>query len=392
MLPDPHEKGFEVQLVGGSTTPLVPAAHRYDLQMGSRNYLVEGVSGTGKTSVCHELQRRGYHAINGDRELAYQGDPTTGEPTRGVGHEHHIWNVEKVKAVIASQDEAETFFCGGSRNFSEFIDLFDGVFVLVVDLETLNRRLAGRPEDEWGGRPAERELVERLHQSGEGTPNGIVIDATAPLARVVDEILRRCQDHPAAEASGRAEGRVSTMWVMVGLPSAGKTSRASELASTWNALRLTPDEWMIPLFGQDQPEGKRNVLAGRLIWLALSALRVGVNVVLDFGVWARVERSALRALAASVGATSELVYLPVDGEEQWRRVKARALTDAATTFAMTRADLERWRPTFQPPDATELAAAHLDPPPAGFDSWEAWVAQWWPTSLPGYGSAGHVLG
>jgi hypothetical protein len=46
--------------------------------MGMRNYLIEGVSGTGKTSVCNELQRRGYHAINGDRELAYQGDPETG--------------------------------------------------------------------------------------------------------------------------------------------------------------------------------------------------------------------------------------------------------------------------------------------------------------------------
>jgi broad-specificity NMP kinase len=46
--------------------------------MGIRNYLIEGVSGTGKTSVCKELQRRGYHAINGDNELAYQGDPETG--------------------------------------------------------------------------------------------------------------------------------------------------------------------------------------------------------------------------------------------------------------------------------------------------------------------------
>jgi predicted kinase len=187
------------------------------------------------------------------------------------------------------------------------------------------------------------------------------------------------------------EGDVPRMLVMVGLPSAGKTSRARELASTWNALRLTPDEWMIPLFGQEQPEGKRNVLEGRLIWLALSALRIGVSVVLDFGVWAKVERSALRALAASVGATSELVYLQVDEEEQWRRVQARALTDAATTFEMTQADLEQWRPIFQPPDATELDTADIDPSPAGFDSWEAWVAQWWPTSLPGFGSASHVV-
>jgi predicted kinase len=186
-------------------------------------------------------------------------------------------------------------------------------------------------------------------------------------------------------------GGVPRMFVMVGLPSAGKTTRARELASTWNALRLTPDEWMIPLFGQEQPEGKRNVLEGRLIWLALSALRIGVNVVLDFGVWARVERSALRALAASVGATSQLVYLQVDAEEQLRRVQARALTDAATTFHMTQADLERWRPIFEPPDATELEAAELDASPAGFDSWEEWVAEWWPTSLPGYGTAHHIL-
>jgi len=172
------------------------------------------------------------------------------------------------------------------------------------------------------------------------------------------------------------------MFVMVGLPAAGKTSRAREVESSWNALRLTPDEWMIPLFGQEQPEGKRNILEGRLIWLALSALRIGVNVVLDFGVWAKDERSALRALAASVGATSELIYLEVDEAEQWRRVQARPLTDGATTFEMTKADLERWRQEFRPPDATELEKAELDPPPAGFESWEAWVVDWWPTSLP----------
>ena len=46
--------------------------------MGVRNYLIEGVSCSGKTSVCRELQRRGYQAFNGDTDLAYQGDPETG--------------------------------------------------------------------------------------------------------------------------------------------------------------------------------------------------------------------------------------------------------------------------------------------------------------------------
>lgn len=85
--------------------------------MGVRNYLIEGVSGTGKTSVCAELQRRGYHAIHGDRDLAYQGDPKTGEPLEGFAHEHHIWDVDKVSALVADHRHAASFFCGGSRNF-----------------------------------------------------------------------------------------------------------------------------------------------------------------------------------------------------------------------------------------------------------------------------------
>ncbi|MDQ3464022.1 MAG: AAA family ATPase [Actinomycetota bacterium] len=160
--------------------------------MGIKNFLIEGVSGTGKTSVCKELQRRGYYAINGDNELAYQGDPETGNPTNGLTHEHHIWHVDRVKALVASQDEAVTFFCGGSRNFSKFIDLFDGVFVLEVSRDTLDRRLHERSEDEWGGKQAEQELIMRLHQTKEDIPkNGIVVDATAPIARVVDEIVRQ---------------------------------------------------------------------------------------------------------------------------------------------------------------------------------------------------------
>jgi AAA domain len=161
--------------------------------MGVRNYLIEGVSGAGKTKVAEELQRRGCHVIHGDRELAYQGDPKTGEPVEGLAHEHHIWNLDQVRALVADHSHAATFFCGGSRNFPSFIDLFDRVFVLEIDLDTLNRRLAARPETEWGGRPAERRLIRRLHATREDTPKGdVVIDATAPLERVVDEILARC--------------------------------------------------------------------------------------------------------------------------------------------------------------------------------------------------------
>jgi adenylate kinase family enzyme len=174
--------------------------------MGVRNYLIEGVSGAGKTAVATELQRRGYQAIHGDRELAYRGDPETGlpiapetdAPTAIWMSDHHIWDVDKVKSYIANQDEAATFFCGSSRNFSKFIDLFDGVFVLEVDLNTVNRRIEERvaldPTD-FGGKPDERELIARLHATKELVPkNAISIDTTAPIARVVDDILSKCRE------------------------------------------------------------------------------------------------------------------------------------------------------------------------------------------------------
>jgi adenylate kinase family enzyme len=172
--------------------------------MGIKNYLIEGVSGSGKTTVAEELQRRGHHVVHGDRELAYRGDPKTGEPLPGPapesatdsvawGHEHWIWDVDKVRSLVADRRHAKTFFCGGARNLHRFIDLFDAVFVLDVDSDTLNRRLAARPDDEFGAKPGERDLIRRLHATKEDIPKGgIVIDATAPIERVVDAILETC--------------------------------------------------------------------------------------------------------------------------------------------------------------------------------------------------------
>ncbi|WP_132297231.1 AAA family ATPase [Kribbella sp. VKM Ac-2568] len=159
--------------------------------MAKRNYLVEGGSGTGKSSVFRELRRRGYKAIDGDNELAYQGDPETGKRTEGVSsHEHHIWDVDRVREIAASKADEIAVFCGGSRNFNKFLDIFDKVIVLDVDTETLKQRLAGRTADDWGGNEAEKEKILRLHATKEGIPKGMVIDTARPLDEVVDAIVK----------------------------------------------------------------------------------------------------------------------------------------------------------------------------------------------------------
>jgi thymidylate kinase len=163
--------------------------------MAKNNYLVEGVSGTGKSSVCAELRNRGYRAIDGDKELAYLGNPETGERLNKLGHDTHIWDVEKLKQLIENKEDEVTFFCGGSRNFDKFIGLFDNVFILEVDADTLNQRLESRPKNAWGNSPEQRELILRLHSTKEDIPSdGVVIDATQPLEVVVNQIVQHIED------------------------------------------------------------------------------------------------------------------------------------------------------------------------------------------------------
>lgn len=168
--------------------------------MSHRNYLIEGVSGAGKTSVATALERRGCRVIHGDRVLAYQGDPETGVPLApeqrssdpAFRHAHHIWNPEQVRTLMVEPGDAHTFFCGGSRNHDKFIHLFDAVFVLDADWPTLEARLRTR-RDEWGETEAERTMTRELHRTGRDLPaRGVRIDATQPLDAVVDEILSHC--------------------------------------------------------------------------------------------------------------------------------------------------------------------------------------------------------
>jgi predicted kinase len=172
---------------------------------------------------------------------------------------------------------------------------------------------------------------------------------------------------------------VTTLFLTVGLPGAGKTTRARQLAKEHNALRLTPDEWMIPLFDGPEAGGKRAVLEGRFLSLALEALRLGTNVILDFGCWSRDERSAIRWLAESVGASCRIVYAPVDPETQRARIAHRQSVAPDQTFPMSDADLVRWRALFEEPDAAELDGYERDSPPVGWSGWLEWAADRWPS-------------
>ena len=191
-------------------------------------------------------------------------------------------------------------------------------------------------------------------------------------------------DHMHETGRDTQAGQAPTLFLMVGLPGSGKTVRARELAAERGALQLTADDWALSIFGQDdrhqsRPDGKRWLLEGRLVALAMDALRLRLSVVLDFGLWSRDERSALRWMAASVEASCEIVYLPVEREVQWSRIQNRWNRTPDQTFPMAEAELDPWKEQFEVPNADELSGSFLPSPPHGDESWFDWAQRFWPS-------------
>jgi len=146
-----------------------------------------------------------------------------------------------------------------------------------------------------------------------------------------------------------------------GLPGAGKTTVARQLAADRGAVRLTKDEWLWAL-GSTPWDAPTQEKVGHELWrLAQDILRLGLSVVLDFGLWARSERDEMRFVARDLGVGVELHYVDATADELWRRIDARNSQPPWASHPIRRADLDEWIQLFDAPDAAELAL--FDSPP-----------------------------
>jgi predicted kinase len=146
-----------------------------------------------------------------------------------------------------------------------------------------------------------------------------------------------------------------------GLPGSGKTALARQLGADRSAVRLSKDEWLTALGSSPWDTPTREKVEHELWRLAQEILRLGLSVVLDFGLWARIERDEMRSVARGLGVGVELHYLDVPAEELWRRIDARNSQPPWDSYPIHRADFDGWLALFQAPDAAEQAS--FDPPP-----------------------------
>ena len=156
---------------------------------------------------------------------------------------------------------------------------------------------------------------------------------------------------------------MATLHLMVGLPGSGKTTEAIRLEHELHALRLTTDEWHRHLFGndftnntKDTVHDERHTKIEELIWTtAEKVLKLGVDVLRDFGCWAREERDEFRNRAHALGAEFRIHYMECPLEILWERLEKRNRTvEESAVFFITKENLEEWSGLFEPPAPEEL--------------------------------------
>lgn len=148
-----------------------------------------------------------------------------------------------------------------------------------------------------------------------------------------------------------------TVYVLCGFIGAGKTTFAKKLEETTGAVRITKDEWLIRLIGNDPTIDGYEDYDHRMCELsrdvAFQLAEKGIDVIIDEGVWAREQRDILRRRIEEAGAQAVVYFLDTPIETIRERIVRRNLSPTRDSFKISGDLLDGYLRYWQPPGEDE---------------------------------------
>lgn len=163
---------------------------------------ITGISGTGKSTIAEELNKKGIYSIDIDSSKYGLCSWKNKETKEAVYFEHgmskdwmeaHGWycDIEKLMKLLDTPNDI-TVAVGITMNQNEYLSMFDKVFLLQCSEKTFLDRLDARTSNNFGKHPIEKEHVLSFYRDFEKDlidRGAIPINAEEPLDVVINNII-----------------------------------------------------------------------------------------------------------------------------------------------------------------------------------------------------------
>ena len=167
-----------------------------------KRFYITGVSGTGKSSVAEKLKEKGIPSIDIDeiKGLCCWVNKNTQEISHwhsGIGGEffesyEYICDKKKLTDLMNNNKDI-VVIVGLADNQSDFLDLFDKIFLFHCDKKIFLKRIKDRTNHDFGKHKSEQKMILSWYKDFEKEMlerGAIPINTKKPLNVVVNKVIK----------------------------------------------------------------------------------------------------------------------------------------------------------------------------------------------------------